>query len=1038
MKTTWKNVTIAAVITGVGWAVMHAPIAPAWAGGDESKRSPSLTDAGMSFDAARRLAPAEMASELERLDGAVKKLLDGELDDREKGAAYLLSAEIRYALGRYEEAVEAYGEAYEQHKESQYADEISAARIRALESAGQDQQAAQLWSQWLVEYPKSTFTPEVKIAQMWNALRRDSLSEASGSLVELQSQYPWVSDDPRVQLAEATIALREGRHGDIALEPSGSSLDPAMIYLNALADAALGKPLKAAAKFQKVADRYPDSRLRDPALLAKANIFLVSGSYRSAAEEFARTAELARDESIRAEAHLRAAASLYLDGDAAAGATALQDVAAKYDGTDVAARAQMLVGEVLLGSERYDEAIVAFNNVLTKYFQHSLAAGAQYRVGRCLDLLGRGAEATGSYQAVVSGYPTSREAPAAAYLAGVGLLSQKRPRAAVPYFQLVLDRYAQDKGEGTIEFATPERQELVEASLCLLQWSYHQAGDLGMLSGVPHLLLMRMPPSESLWRANALLIDADAMAAAGRYDEAQAALERMIDEFPNSELAVPANRLLAWTYAQRGDIDLAMKTEEKMLKKYGKTADRAQLSDAYLNRANILFNKKDYKAAAKAYENFIQTYPDHAHLSHAYYQAGVCYMRLGLDGDAVDKWETMIGMDPSAKSAEEAWVRAGDVYFRAGHYEEAARCYQGLLEHFPNSRKAPVAQLRMAQCRYNANEDQEAIAAYSTVIDKYPSHPAADEAQKGIEQSLYRLGKNEGGEAMLEELVSRFPTSPFAADAQFELGLRHYEAEAYTEAADAFRRVVTQFPDYSAADRAHFLMADSYSRAGDEEQARMANEQFLKFFPDSEYRITIVLRRGAARFAEGDYTQAETDFREVLSNTNDNKVKAAGLFNLALCRRMLGDDKDATKLLERYRKSYPNDERKADVANQLGDIYEKAERFDHAIMEFRRALSSNPGDDLKIELFYRAGMCREKMGNDKAALANFSEAKQARDPANPFRLAAVARMAALYEKTEQFKKALSAYRDLMQNAQDPEIVKAASTRVAELEAIATP
>ena len=95
-------------------------------------------------------------------------------------------------------------------------------------------------------------------------------------------------------------------------------------------------------------------------------------------------------------------------------------------------------------------------------------------------------------------------------LAGAGLLAQNKPMAAVPYFRLVLDRYAQDKGTGTIEFATPERQELVEASLCLLELSYHRTGNLGQLSGAPHLVLRAMPPSHSLWHAYALLVDADA------------------------------------------------------------------------------------------------------------------------------------------------------------------------------------------------------------------------------------------------------------------------------------------------------------------------------------------------------------------------------------------------------------------------------------------------------------------------------------------------------------------------------------------------
>ena len=88
---------------------------------------------------------------------------------------------------------------------------------------------------------------------------------------------------------------------------------------------------------------------------------------------------------------------------------------------------------------------------------------------------------------------TGTVAPAAAYLAGAGLIEQGRFQAAIPFFQLVLDRYAIDGERNTIAFAAPEHQELVEASLCLLQYSCHRIGDMGRLSGVPHLMLQKMP-----------------------------------------------------------------------------------------------------------------------------------------------------------------------------------------------------------------------------------------------------------------------------------------------------------------------------------------------------------------------------------------------------------------------------------------------------------------------------------------------------------------------------------------------------------------
>jgi TolA-binding protein len=992
----------------------------------------SLSDLGMTFEKARKLGAVERTETLADLDQRVSAMI-GDLDGTEKSAAYFLSGEIRFANGHYDEAMQAFKSSAKEAKNSPLAADAGLAVIQSEEAAGHDAQAEKEWRDWLKANGRTNAASEAMIARAWNAIRRDSLSLADGTLKEGHTRFPWVARDPRFALALSTTAFLEGRYADVLAQPCGSPLDAACVYLRALTDEAAKRPLQAAAHYQEVVDRYQDPRLRDVAMLAKANVFMKSASYKSAAEEFATVATKAQDPAVQAEAKLRNAAATYLAGDTAGGTDALRAVVSEYDGTAVAARAQAVLGEVLFQDHQYEAAIVEFNKVLTRYFQHSLASLAQYRVGRCLDALDRQNEATSAYQAVVSGYPTSREAPPAAYLAGAGMLAQSKPMAAVPYFRLVLDRYAQDKGTGTIEFATPERQELVEASLCLLELSYHQAGNLGLLSGVPHLMLQRMPPSKSTWRADALLIDADALAAQGRQAEAQTMLQQLIAEFGGQAVGVPAYRLLAWSYAQEGKLDLAVETQDKMLARYGASGHTDDMSTAYLNKGHILFNEKNYKEAARTYEAFLTDFPDHPDRALALYQAGMCYQRLGQSGDAVDRWDEVTGIDPASPIAEKAWTRAGDVYFTTGHYDKARHCYQGLLSNFGDTQGAAVALLRLAQCDYNTKLYSDAVEAYSEVISRFPDHPVVGDAKKGIEQALYQLGQGKDGDAMLAQLVEKYPTSSFAAQAQFEIALRRYQAGDYEASAEAFRRVVSQFPSYSDADRAHYLMADSYSRAGKTAEARAACEQFVSFFPKSEYVGPMQLQLGASRFAEGDYMRAALDFTSVLSDSTAPEVKSAAQYNLALCHRMLGEPDKAAEMLEAYRTANPRDERSAEVAHQLGIIHEEAGRFDKAAAEYSRALEQKMPGAALVEIRYRLGLCREKQGDEKGAIAAYALAASYSEKADTYRLSAIARSAALHEKHKDYALALAAYRDLIKNATDPEIVVAAKERANELQ-----
>ncbi len=1003
-----------------------AAVSPAAPAKTAAPAPTTLSGIGLSFEEARLVPIDGRSGAVQGAADALAAFTRGDVPKDKKLAVSFLSGEISYALGDYERSADAFKDAANRDDKGPFADDAAFAAVRSLEAAGKDADAVKAWKDWEKKYPQSPLAGEALVARSWNALRRGAPAEAARLLETLAAKHRWMEKDPRVILARSVVAYLDERFEDVITTLYEAPDGPAKTYLRAMAFEAQGAALKAAALYQEVAERYPRSTLHDPAMLAKANIFLASGAYRSAAEEMKRVVEKCSREDIRGEAEIRGAMAVYLDGKTEEGFQQLRDVAAKHAKTDIAARAHYFLGEALYTEKSYPEAIAEFNRVLSDYFEHSLAARAQYRVGRCLDALGRGAEATSTYQATVAGYPLSPESPAAAYLAGVGLIAQKRPLAAAPYFQLVLDRYAKNDSSGAIVFASENHRELVEASLCLLEYSYHLSGNLGQLSGVPHLMLQKMPPSKSPWRAYALLIDADALAAQGRFAEAEGMLKGLIATFPEHPVAIPANRLLAWTYAEQGQGDLAIETEERMLSRYAAFGDEANLSSAFYNKANILFNRKEYKEAAATYDEYLRRFPNHPKRLQALYQAGLCYQRLDQNGDAVDRWEALVKADSASALAERALVRAGDLYFRAESYKDAKRCYGMLLERFASSSAAAMGLLRIAQCEYNAGNDEEALNRFSEVAARFPESPIVKDAERGIELALYRLGQRADGSEVLARLVERYPTSSFAADAQFEIAMRSYKAKSYAQAAEEFRRVVSQFPGYSAADRAHYLMADSYREAGASHDALLAYEQFLSLFPESEFRPTISFRLGSMKFEDGKYLEAAVDFTGVVDGEAPKDIAAASLYNLALCKRMLGDTEGTAATLELYRERYgAADERAADIAYQLGDIYDKAGRTDAAAEEFARALAGKPEARLAIELHYRAGYCAEQGGDDERAIAEYRKAYAAEQKDDDYRLLAVARLAALHERRGDNGRALAAYRDLIKNSKDEELVLAA-------------
>ena len=988
-----------------------------------------LEQIGIEMERDARLPMAERGPALEALSARMSQCLK-KMDDDKKSAAQFLSGEIRFLANDKTRAIEMYRKS--EKEGGRFADDAAFAAVLALEGHDGDPAAQAAWLEWERKYPKSPLRGEALLARSWNALRRQSLDEAKRILDQMDTQRPEMAVDPRRKLAGATLSYLKGNPQEALATLEGAPRGAAETYLSALCLETKGDMLKAAAKFQDVSERFPDSPLRDAAMLAKANAFMTGKAFPSAADEYGRVVQKATDPKVQAEAELRQATATVLAGNPGKGAELLTGVVERHPRTSVAARAQFMLGDVRYHQKEYDAAITEFNRVLTQYFEADLAAIAQYRVGQCLDALGRHPEATSAYQTVVSGYPQSSESPAAAYLAGIGLLDQKRAAASVPYFQLVLDKYAGRDTSGAVVFAAPEHRELVEAALCFLCFAYHKSGNLGELSGMPHLMLQKMPPSASPWRGYALLIDADALASQGRYPEAATILENLRKELPDHPVSIHASRLLAWTYAKEGRPEDAIAIEQAMLARYAAQSDSRFLAGAYLNKAHVLFNQKNYKQAAAAYEDFLARFPEYPDKLLVLYQAGLTYFRLNRSGDAVDRWELLVSIDPKAPMAEKAWLRTGDLYFQAEHYDDAKRAYQGLMENFAESDAAATAMLRLAQCEYNAGHDAEALDRFSQVTARFPNTPTSKEAERGIQLALYRLGQNANGAEVLEQLVQKYPQSSFAGDALFQMAQHHYEAKEYSEAATGFRRVITEFPGYSAADRAYFLLGDATQSAGDTASAIAATEQFLQFFPQSELHAAGRFRLGSLRFASGDYMRAAIEFTALLEESQAKDMAAPALYNLALCQRMIGQNPEAKVSLEKYRQIHPGDERAAEVAYQLGDLHAQAGEKDQAVAEWEKALSSRPTPARAVEIQYRLGLSREDSGDTEAALRAYRKAIDNGESTDPFRLSALAHAAAIYEKQGQVERALAAYRDLIRHANDPELVSAAEARAQQL------
>lgn len=179
---------------------------------------------------------------------------------------------------------------------------------------------------------------------------------------------------------------------------------------------------------------------------------------------------------------------------------------------------------------------------------------------------------------------------------------------------------------------------------------------------------------------------------------------------------------------------------------------------------------------------------------------------------------------------------------------------------------------------------------------------------------------------------------------------------------------------------------------------------------------------------------AAVQFTAVLDDPDNADLKSAAMYNLAVAHELMGDHQAALAGLQAYRDQYPGDDRAPDVAHQMASIYDTAGQWNEAIAEYEAAIELKLMPTLVSECLFRLGFCREQIDDVDGALKAYERARKMDDPADPYRLSSIAQIAAIYESREEYERALAAYKDLIKDAEDPELVAAATGRASEIEA----
>ncbi|MBX3448817.1 MAG: tetratricopeptide repeat protein [Planctomycetaceae bacterium] len=631
------------------------------------------------------------------------------------------------------------------------------------------------------------------------------LGETTASLsqfdqaIESQPEGPYV-EDAKFGRAKALEALKRDddalkQYQELAANRLGTRAADAQLQIAGKAFDA-GKFAEAAAAYQDLITRFPESPLLATAQLNAGFSFYEAKQFAAAATEFGKAAALKAGQ--QRQALYWQGVSLKLADQVPAAVASLKDAAAAAgeDPTAMAIEFQIALCERLL--KKSAEAQERFLKIVDaepqgKYAPDSLFYAAELALERnelsLVDplltrllkefpqsglrhyaelLLGRTHLATAN-QSISQGTPASAEGPKEELAKAAEDFSRVSTETKLPALKFQADYYLgltrQLQGDPRQALATlanltkalrdgsadPELTDaLLLESECQLAIDQPKAA-----AEAAAVYETRLPNGPRVTQA--ISLQAIAAARQGQPDEALRHCDRLGMHFPGDpKLSVTLLDLAEWheKRAKTGaDWIVTGKFYERLIPATQGTTTRAF---ALRGLAWAQFQQQLYAEAAKTFAQALAEFPDHVLSPECDYYRGESLRLAGdLKGAAVALSETFRKRAPSsppATGAEQdppvayaylAGLQAARSYRQSGDVAAADAAYAALLQKFPQPKSLDRLLDEWARLNYDAEQYARADEVFRMIVDRTPDSDLADDARLSLAESDLIAGKLE-------------------------------------------------------------------------------------------------------------------------------------------------------------------------------------------------------------------------------------------------------------------------------------------------------
>jgi len=465
------------------------------------------------------------------------------------------------------------------------------------------------------------------------------------------------------------------------------------------------------------------------------------------------------------------------------------------------------------------------------------------------------------------------------------------------------------------------------------------------------------------------------------YGEAARRFSKLLNDFPDSDLALQARHKLGKSYFQGNNYPETIKIYREFLEKYseyqGKELEEVYylLGQAYLRSEkyaeaeesfyNLLFFFPGFELASEVkYYNALSLFKENKYeeaivqlkdliseaeigdnrKEEAQYLLARCLLNLQEYSEAIENLESLKQFEVEDSLLEKASFDLALAYSRQGEKEKAILEFQEFVEKYPQSELINSAHFELGKDLYDLKKYKLALAELEKT--------STDEALYLIGKSSKELGDQEGEIAAFEELREKYPRSNFSQEAYFRLGNYYYNQNRYKEAIEEFNKIVQFFPQSPFLSESCYWMGWSYSKLTD---YKKAGEYFNQVEEDEEnFDLGQRARFMAAEswYNLKDYQKAREAYEKFIEMYPEGDFSANAQYAIAWTYL---ENKDYKLSIEEFKKLisiYPDSKFIEEAQFRVSKNYFLSEDKDIAKEELGKFINSYSKSNFRAEAMY--------------------------------------------------------------------------------------